>query len=176
MAFRSQGRHARAGGPRRKTAWAQGPGSTGLTSITASSVAIIGSGSVPTVPELTVARIRGLFDIFLTSSTSPGDGFFGALGIGMVQTPAFAAGISAIPTPLSELGSENWLWLSHFSVHEASADGQGSGTDHQRVFIDSKAMRKQSAEQTLYIALEVVEIGTAAASLFMDTRVLDFLP
>ena len=41
-----------------------------------------------------------------------------------------------------------------------------------RVMIDSKAMRKLDANQVMYAAIEVIEIGAAVISVFLDTRIL----
>ena len=160
----------------RRTEWFAGVGGTGVATFTASSIAILGTGIITNVGEETLVRVRGLFDAFLTSATSPGDGFFGAVGIGLVSSAAFTAGAASVPTPITELGWDGWLWHHFFSVHEDSADAQGSGSSQHRIEIDSKAMRKVEGEMTLYAAAEVVEIGTAVMSVFLNTRFLSKLP
>ena len=176
MPYRSRGLSPRSQSPRRRSEWFAGVGGTAVTVITSSVSAILGNGVVTTFGEETLVRTRGLVDLFLTSSTSPGDGFFGALGIGLVSTPAFAAGAGSIPTPIQEIDWDGWLWYSHFSVHEDSADGQGSGAAHQRIILDSKAMRKVQEQETLVAVIEAIEIGTAVMSVFFDSRMLSKLP
>ena len=42
--------------------------------------------------------------------------------------------------------------------------------------MDSKAMRKLNVQDSIYAIIEVEEIATATASVFMDTRMLFALP
>jgi len=163
-------------GRSRRTEWFVGPGGTGVSTLTTSAASILGSGIITTFGEETVVRTRGLVDCSLISSTSAGDGYFGAVGIGLVSSAAFTAGATAVPTPINEQGWDGWLFHHFFSVHEDSPDGQGSGSAHHRFEIDSKAMRKVQEDETLYAAIEVVEIGTAVMNVFLDTRVLSKLP
>jgi len=161
---------------RRRTEWFQGVGDTGVTTFTGSGVSILGSGIITTFGEETLARTRGLLDVQLTSSTSAGDGYFGAVGIGIGTSAAFAVGAGSLPSPITELGWDGWLWHQFISVHEDSADGQGGGAAHQRVEVDSKAMRKLNTDETFFAMAEVVEIGTAVMTIFFDTRFLATLP
>jgi len=161
--------------PRRKVEWFGGVGGTGLTSVSASVAVLLGSGIITGFGEETLIRVRGLFDMFLVSSTSPGDGFFGAIGIGLAPTSAFLAGAASLPQPISELGWDGWLFHHFVSIHEGSPDEAGSGSSQHRFEIDSKAMRIVNTDMTLFAMLEVLEIGTASASVFCDTRFLSKL-
>ena len=171
----SRGSH-RGNRSRRRTEWFGGVGGTAVQSFSSSGTALLGSGIITTTGEETLARTRGILDIFLTAGTSAGDGYFGAVGIGLATTSAFQAGVASLPTPITESGWDGWLWHQFYSVHigiAASADSDGS---HFRTEIDSKAMRKVDTSMTLYAAIEHVEIGTAVMSVFLDTRMLSFLP
>jgi len=161
---------------RRRTEWFFGVGGTALASQSDSSAQFLGASVTTSFGEETVVRIRGLFDMFLVSSTSPGDGFFGAVGIGIATVAAITAGVASVPTPITEQDWDGWLWHHFFSVHESSADEAGSGSSHHRMEIDSKAMRRLQGDMGLYAMVEAVEIGTAAASMFLDTRMLSKLP
>jgi len=166
------------GSSRRKTAWTVGPGGVSATPVLSSSSGFIGSASQPLVEGLTVARIRGLFSVVLNVATAAGAGFQGAVGIGIATLPAIVAGIGSVPTPIAEADSENWLWWHVLSVHagDATAGSRNWMSAAQDVVIDSKAMRKNPSDMGLYAAFEVTEIGTADIDIFLDTRVLDFLP
>ena len=163
---------------RRRSGWSLGPGDEARSALSVSGVQFIGGGVVPTSDGITLVRIRGLFDYYLTLATSPDDGFFGAVGIGLVEAAAFAAGIASVPTPITEISSENWLWHSFFSMHGpvVSSTESNSPAMAGRVEIDSKAMRKVNSAQVVYAAMEIVEIGTATGSIFFDTRMLSLLP
>ena len=123
----------------------------------------------------TLVRTRGIFEAVLKTATSAGDGYFGAIGIGRVSTPAFVAGIVSMPTPLTDLAWDGWLYHSFFSLH-AGVAGDSAASSTQRIEIDSKAMRKLGTDETFYAAMEVIEVGTATMSLFLNTRMLSKLP
>ena len=99
------------------------------------------------------------------------------MGIGIATFEVVNAGIASLPTPLSEVGDETWLWHHMFSVHNPLliTDDIGPGA-YQRIQIDSKAKRKFPDGMALYAAMEVVEVGTATMTVFLDTRMLVLLP
>jgi len=158
-------------GKRRKTEWFQGVGDAAETVFSASSVSILGSGVITSFGEETLIRTRGLFAAVLESATSVGDGFFGAIGIGKATSSAFAAGIASLPTPLTEINWDGWLYHSFFSLHSSL----GQNENQLVMVIDSKAARIVGTDETLYAAIEVVEIGTAIMSVHLDTRMLSKL-
>jgi len=175
MANRSRLQRQRPGGSgfRRQTAWSDGVGGTGLTSLSVSGSQIVGSSVQASVEGVTIVRQRGLLNLVLLSATSAGDGFQGAVGIGLATLAALAIGITAVPTPITEQDAESWLWWHSVSLHQ----GQANGTPAiQEIVVDSKAMRKFPTEMGLYAAIEIVEIGAATASVFLDSRVLVKLP
>ena len=154
---------------RRLTNWGAGPGGTGAANISTSSAVILGAG-ITFINAGTIVRIRGEWECFLSSVTSAGDGFRGALGIGLASSAAFTAGIASLPTPITESNWDGWMWHQFFGVHRGVADI--SAGSYLRGAIDSKAMRKVSDDFTIFAAVEVVEIGTAALDLFLDSRML----
>ena len=159
-------------GSRRQTDWGFGPGGTAVTSFSASGSAVLGSGIEPT-SLLTLVRTRGLVEIFIKGlATADGDGYTGAVAIGLASDPAFTAGIASLPTPITELNWDGWLWHSFFSVHATDISFGDSGSGHQRIVIDSKAMRKFSPENVMFAAAEVVEQGTVNLDVYFDSRML----
>ena len=174
--FRTPMRGSRQGKSRR-TEWFEGVGGVTPVAFTASSVSLLGSGIITNVGEETLIRTRGLLDIFLKTAGSAGDGFFGAIGIGLVSSAAFTGGIASVPTPITELAWDGWLWHTFFSVHGDQVSGEAArGSGHYRKEIDSKAMRIVEGEMTLYAAAEVVEVGVATMDIFLNTRFLSKLP
>ena len=158
---------------RRETEWNVGTGGTGLTSAGASSVQFLGSNLAPIASGLTLIRTRGLLDIFIDGApTTDGDGYFGAFGIAVVTAASVAAGITAVPTPITEQGWDGWLYHNFFSVHAGDVSLAPYSSSHQRIEVDSKAMRKFPLETLMYASLEVVEIGAATLNVFWDSRVL----
>jgi len=172
----SQGRSIRS--PRRRSSWEAGPGGTAALGLTgAATTSFIGSAVSPTTPGVTAVRLRGQIDFMLTLATAAGDGFQGAVGIGIATEAAVMAGIASVPTPITEQGDENWLWWHVFSVHNPVVSSSGiTRSGFQRVVVDSKAMRKLDDGMSLYWAIELVETGTATMTVRADSRVLILLP
>ena len=175
----------RPSGPKRLTAWGLGPGTTTVATTSTTSDAIIGSGAVPLVEGLTVVRVRGEFQAFLIAATGADDGFGCALGIGVANAQAFAAGIVSLNTPLDEADWDGWLYHRFFSLHSSSvidgsvaadADSINARSVAIRFEIDSKAMRKLSDEMVLYMALSVTLGGTAQMKFVGNIRILLKLP
>jgi len=166
-----RGRPPRSSGVARD--WDNGPGGTGLTQLTATGSAFLGTGFSPTGSELTIMRTRGLCEVHLEATgASDGDGFFGAVGIGVCPLISFQQGIASVPTPITELSWDGWLYHQFISVHQPDITFGGSGAAYQRFDIDSKAKRKHDNQEVVYAVVEVVEIGTATLNVFFNTRQL----
>jgi len=162
---------------RRRTDWSEGTGGTTATAVSTSSAQFLGSALVPVVLGSTIVRIRGHIDLVGTLATAAGDGFTGAVGIGIASTRAVVAGVGSVPTPITNQAAENWLWWHSFSVVNAVVSStEITRSFFQRLIIDSKAMRKfEDNTVSLYAMIEPVEIGTATMSVFHDSRVLSML-
>ena len=145
-------------------------------SLTGTSVSIIGAGQSVLDDGLTLVRTRGQFEAFLVASTAAGDGFSGAIGIGIVSAPAFAIGVTAVPMPIGEIEWDGWLYHRFFAVHAPGTGTASSSEVRQRVEIDSKAMRKVGREEVIYAAVEVFITGTASLKVRLFSRVLLKLP
>ncbi len=123
---------------------------------------------------LTIIRLRGFTELQLTSVGSPGDGFSGALGIGIVTEAAFDIGISAMPTPVTEVEWEGWMYHQWFSLHASDTALDVPPLSFQ---IDSKAMRKFGSDMTIFAAIETdFEDGAAVLDVRFATRMLLKLP
>ena len=163
---------------RRRTSWEEGPGGTTLTSSAGSNTNIVGSGAAANEDGLTLLRLRGRLNAVLAVCSAAGDGFQGAFGIGIVKAPAFAIGITAVPSPITEQNDEDWLYWTPISCHGGDATAGSRNWDRSLIdtVVDTKAMRKLNAGDTIYSVLEVIEIGTAELDLFFDSRILVAIP
>ena len=172
----SRGFNQRSRSNRRATEWGFGPGGTTPVTVSATQVQLVGSGVTQDLGGVTIVRTRGLLGLSLLSSAAAGEGFTGAFGIGVVATTAFVAGVASVPTPITEMDWEGWLYHEFFDVRLGLAAGSENAGVH-RTIVDSKAMRKWEAnEQTLFAALETSEQGTASVELTFNSRVLVKLP
>ena len=130
----------------------------------------------------TIVRIRGMLSFYLDLSTAAGDGFNGAFGMGIISADAFGAGSAAFPGPFFDADWPGWIVHRYWHLHGIAAQSQGADVpvnafaDVQHLELDSKAMRKQGANEILFGMVETaVETGTAGMRFVADTRILDKL-
>jgi len=173
--FQRQGRS-----PKRKTAWAAGPNIVDSV-LSATGTTLWTTGVQLTSPgEVTIARIRGSVHLTMIVSGAAGDGFRGAMGIGLVNFDAFTTGgVNSVPKPLDDEEWDGWMWYQYFDVRAVTAtlsDGANAGSAHLRIPIDTKAMRKFNDFMILFGSVQLVESGAATVELQGDTRILGMLP
>jgi len=162
---------------RRRTGWEEGPGIQTPVTTSSSESTVLGAGQLFAVDGHTIVRLRGFVELNLHTVAAIGDGFAGAMAIGIVTQAAFAVGISAVPTPITEIEWEGWMWHQFFSVHAHSVTGGESNKGPVQVFeIDSKAMRKIGSDEVIYAVYEGTEVGTSAMVITLGTRMLLKLP
>ena len=155
----------------RKTSWSIGPGSSALTVVSTNATTILGQGASFILDGLTIVRIRGSLRMFLTTAGAV-EGFHCAVGMGIVTDEAFAVGQSAMPRPIADAGWNGWMYHRYFDVMSLSTLAAGDNNNWVAFEVDTKAMRKVAANETLFMSLQHVEIGTAVAQVLFDSRVL----
>lgn len=140
------------GGPRRSTLWLGFAPDTTVTALAANASAI---DQFFTFSESsTIVRTRGT--LWIGSDQESNDEIaFGALGMGVVSTPAFTAGVALVPTPSTEMEDDLWFqWLPWFT-NLLFSDATGFQANlFSRYDFDSKAMRKVHNGDTLVVVLE----------------------
>jgi len=188
MAHSSRSRFLARSPSRRKVGWGTGPksGTSGapIQGISGSGSNIGTIGATPSSDGITLVRLRGMTHLFLATSGGVGQGFHGAIGVGIATDPAVAIGVSAVPTPITEEVWDGWLWHTYFSLTAAGAitaagaalSWSGEGESAVRIVVDSKAMRKIAVTETIYCVIEVVEIGAATLDWSFNSRTLSKLP
>ena len=151
-------------------------------SISTTTPAFLGSALQANIDGLTLVRTRGYFSLRLTLAVSDLDGFAGAVGIGIATLAAVTAGISSVPTPITEQDSEHWIFWQAFEVkaQQLFVAGGSPGLEQHGVYdkfmVDSKAMRKFNEDDALYACVEMVEVGAATVQIHHDSRMLFKLP
>jgi len=159
---------------RRRTGWFAGVGGNASATFAASASSFQGSALGPFSDGTTIARIRGFLELILTSASALGDGFHGAVGIGIVEDSAFAIGITAMPIPVTDSTWEGWMWHQYFSLTAPTAAQVSE--NRQTFVVDSKAMRKIGSNETLVAITEATEVGASGLILRLNTRTLVFQP
>ena len=159
-------------------------GGSARTVITDTTPAFLGSALSTSFDGFTLIRTRGELLIQMALSTSARDAMAGAFGIGIATAAAVAIGVTALPTPITEQGSENWIYWTAFSVNcpqigtDAANGLSGSAVSSTfRATVDSKAMRKFNSEDALYAIIEVgTETGVVEIDAYFDSRMLFKIP
>ncbi len=157
---------------RRSTSWS-GSVEEVDGSLSSSATSLWSLAGIPSVEGLTIIRTRGVCGLTLLSATAAGDGFFGAIGIGITTDEAIAVGVTAVPGPITDDSWDGWLYHQYFDLRSTTAT-IADGTNISRVVIeiDSKAMRKFPVGMTVFGSTEVVESGTATLEIQAATRML----
>ena len=78
----------------------------------------------------------------------------------MVSDQAVAVGVSAIPTPVTELSSD--LWFVHQWIMNSVGAGDVNNIKGHQMSVDSRAMRKVEDGQDVVIVQETDLTGTGA--------------
>ena len=138
---------------------------------------VLGGGAQALQSGLTVVRLRGSLLFSLRTAATVADGYSGAFGIGVVKAAAFAIGVTAILTPITESESDWLYWMPIQLTATATAPTwAGSGPATARMEVDTRAMRKLELGDTIYAAAEVTEVGAANLDIMFDSRILLKLP
>ena len=159
---RSRGYPHRGGSNKRMTSWLD---------VEPLSSAIDTSGSVITHSLTAVEKARRPFTIVrthllvrITSDQLSADEFqFGALGMCVVSDQAEAIGVTAVPTPITDLASDLWFVHQLLSNEFVFITGAGFDAAGGAVFeIDSKAMRKVNDDEDAIVVVETSSISFGA--------------
>ena len=129
---------------------------------------ILGSVDIPIggALEATVLRIRGEYLVMGVPNAANDSDVIG-LGIIVVRNEAFDAGGVSVPGPISQIGSDSWMWhsITPIDAMGLTAESAVSLTSNRRVIVDSKAMRKVPEGST------VILVGQASTGDFSTVTV-----
>ncbi len=97
--------------------------------------------------------VRSRFEIFLRSDQAAAiESQRVGVGIAVVSDQAVAIGVTAVPTPVTDMGSN--LWLLHKLVYADESNLTDRTRNGTGVSIDSKAMRKVEVGQDIIVVVE----------------------
>ncbi len=156
---------------RRLTAWVGGvnevtglafaPGAVVIASLNAAALAI---------RPWTIVRVRG--GVFVISDQQAASELqFGAFGASVVSDQASAIGVTAVPTPITDDGSDLFFVYQSFVSSLVFGDATGITNEGQWYPIDSKAMRKVNDDQNVVITAEL-DASSSGVTLITAFRML----
>ena len=118
----------------------------------------------------TIVRVRGHLGIRSDQAASSED-YSGSLGYSIVSDQAAAIGVTAVPTPETDRGSDLFFVYETLAGHyEVLSAASSAETGHWKDF-DSKAMRRVNEGQDLAITMETSSISSGAI-MFESARIL----
>ena len=143
---------ARTRAPRRRSLWV-GYADQGFLAVGAGLKVAMSNFTLATLDSLTVVRNRGILAVNSTA-VAIDQNVVGAYGIGIVTQQAFAAGVASIPGPWTDSDWDGWMVLIPFSFRYDITTDVGRLITTREITIDSKAMRKMEANETLVAMVE----------------------
>ncbi len=164
---RKSGFILRGGAMRRETLWFQGVlVRQGLTAAsTASLVSQLNAAALALRP-FTVVRTRGIFAV-RSDQIAAAEFQDAAYGMAVVSDQAAAIGVTAVPTPATDNGSDLWYVYERLVGQLEFASGVGFEPQmFEQQKVDSKAMRKVEEGQIL---VEVIETGALSSGVSVIT-------
>jgi len=119
----------------------------------------------------TVVRTRGLLQLSSDQLTTT-ESYFGAYGMAVVSDQAFAIGITAVPTPITDKDSDLWFVFEELTGRFAVSSAIGILEVGNRREFDSRAMRKVEDGQDIAIVEENSGSPFAGAIMTKSGRML----
>ena len=139
---------------RRESIWLQfQPTRATIVTTSASAVFSLNAEALALRP-FTIVRTRMMVHIQSDQATGAEEQSIGVGGC-VVSDEASAIGVTALPTPITSLGSELWFWLELMQLSVGAATGAGSQVNTGQMWMtDSKAMRRVQVGQDILIMTE----------------------
>jgi len=153
---------ARRGGTvRRQSTWF----SIGFSAVTVTSMGTFTSLNAAALALRPFTVVRTHVELYILSDQAAAHEFQAtAFGMAVVSDQAAAVGVTAIPMPVDELGSD--LWFVHRVAFADATALTDVTTPGQAYSIDSKAMRKVSGDEDIVISQQLSLVGSGASMLF----------
>ncbi len=155
---RKSGFIQRGGVKRRETRWLDAvPGVATLAGPSASVIYHTLTAVEKALRPFTVIRTRGFWEIF-SDQVVADEAYQAALGLAVVSDQAVGIGVTAVPTPYTDMESD--LWFVYEQLYGNMRFGDATGTEDPagvRAAFDSRAMRKVEDGQ------DVISVGEASS-------------
>jgi len=132
-----------------------------VNALMADGTALFSLGFAALLEGTTIVRLRG--ELLISSTLTSGDSAEYALGIGITSAEAFAVGVTALPSPITDGFWPGWFvhqWCSVGSISSSTTQD----TQNARFELDSKAMRKFVRGQVCFAVVEMDNEQTTGVS------------
>ncbi len=131
---------------------------------TAAGGTLIGSLNTAALAMRPFTVIRTHYEIQVVSDQAAAiENQAGALGTCVVSDQASDIGITAVPTPITDMGSDLWYQHNVFYGDESNLTDRTRG--ESRMTVDSKAMRKVDIGQDISGVVELDTVGSTGGAI-----------
>ncbi len=143
----------RSGAPRRESLWLGfDPASQTITTPDTAVITHALNAAALALRPFTIIRTRLLISI-RTDASSSNENQAGAFGMAVVSDQALAIGITAVPTPTTDIGSD-LFFVYESLMSDIIFTTSGAGSAGQYYQVDSKAMRRVNDDEDVSIVVE----------------------
>ncbi len=156
VSFQQRGSSFRRGVVRRESLWLFKTVTAVTMTVPGGTVALSLNAAALLLRPFTIVRTH--MQIALRSDQSAAiETQVAAIGIAVVSDEAVAVGVTAVPTPVTEAGSD--LWMLHQFIYADESQLTDRTRSGQFMSLDSKAMRKVIDGQDLVTVTEMSSVG-----------------
>jgi len=165
------GRHVQRGrGPKRLSSWFQfQPIVATLTAVGGTVLYTLNAAALALRP-FTIVRTRFKYMV-ISDQAAAIENQVGAVGMAVVSDQASAVGVTAVPTPITDMASDLWFQHEIFMGNYSSLTDRSFGAPGPRE-IDSKAMRKVDIGQDIVVVSEFDSTTSGGFQIFIAGRML----
>ena len=152
MASRPARRFAK--GPKRSTLWIQFDWTRATMTAEGGTLLFVLNTAASALLPFTVVRSHFMINA-ISDQGSANESQFGAFGIAVVSVQASTIGVSAIPTPVTDAGSDLFFVHQYYIGHGLGTGvAAPGGVNVNSWVIDSKAMRKVNEDEDIVVVGE----------------------
>ncbi len=165
MADRNRSRFIRGAvrSERRKTLWLAVPHTLQILGASGTAVLTLSlNAAALALRPFTVVRTR-LKWLVESDQVAASENYVGNIGCAVVSDQAVGIGVTAVPTPATDLSSDKWFMIDQWEGSITFASGTGVRENWGNKTLDSKAMRKVDQGEDLVLVVEAGLGGSGCA-------------
>ena len=157
---------------RRATQWVEGsPSQTTIAAGSTAALVLVGNADLLNERPFTVIRTRGTWSV-RSDQTAASEDFGCSMGWCTAEDPAVAIGVTAVPTPIADQGSDSFFVYQSLYGRLNFSDATGIQILSLFSQYDSKAMRKCTDDGTSPILTMETSALSSSAIVVHQSRML----
>ncbi len=151
-------------GPTRDTSWfGFAPASQTIAAASTAQIDFSLNAAALALRPFTIVRTRGII-YSRSDQLAATENYGGVWGMAVVSDQATAVGVTAVPTPITDMPSDLWFALESVNGQLAILSAASGVEVGQTLHFDSKAMRKVDIGQDIVVVRETSSFQTSWAT------------